>query len=232
MHDKYVEGTIREVSMPGDSRSNDLDMLLNPLPSLSNNQTSLTRIEDLQLPRQPGEHLTNEQRAEIQAIFLTELKQRANISDACRVAGIDRSTAYYWLNHDEYFASQWADAEAIANDALRREAWRRATDGVSEPIVSMGKLVRDETTGQPLTVQKYDTPLLMMLMRARMPEYRDTKNVDINQTTTINTSHQLTIDTRGMNAEELSAIRQIAQAMKEREQARIEKTGKHDQAGE
>ena len=188
----------------------------------SHSSTYPTLNEDI---RRQGERINDpEQRAKIQATFLDVFSQRANVSDAAAAAGIDRTMVYYWLKHDENFAAGWNDAQEIANDVLRRESWRRAVDGTSEPIVSMGKLVRDET-GEPLTVQKYDTPLLMMLMRARMPEYRDTKNIDMQQTLNVNTSHTLTLDTRGMSAEELSQLRQLAEGIKSREQARIEKTG-------
>ena len=180
MHDKYVEsslaGPTREDDVLQHSRDATLDTLLNPSLHL-NTSTSLMHNEDI---RRQGERIDDpEKRAAIQAIFLEEFSKRSNLTDAARQAGIDRTLVYYWLQHDSNFADGYAIAEQQANDALRREAWRRATDGVSEPIVSMGKLVRDESTGEPLTVQKYDTPLLMMLMRARMPEYRDSRQVTV-----------------------------------------------------
>jgi hypothetical protein len=33
----------------------------------------------------------------------------------------------------------WAEAEEIAADRLEAEAWRRAVDGVSEPVIQHGK---------------------------------------------------------------------------------------------
>lgn len=186
------------------------DIVVDSSPQHSNTPTHFLHNEDI---RRQGERIDDpELRATIQITFLEEFSRRANVTDSCLVAGIDRSTVYYWLKHDPDFASAWSIAEEQANDVLRRESWRRAVDGTSEPVVSMGKLVQDED-GNPLTVQKYDTPLLIMLMRARMPEYRDSKNIDVTQTTTINTSHQLTIDTRNMSIEDLQALRAIAERM-------------------
>lgn len=213
-----------------DSSVDELDKLVSPPPSLDAS-TSLARI-DSPAPRRQGQNMTDEERLQAQVTFLEEFAKQANVTKACEIAGIHRSLVYQWLQADENFMLGWAESEQRANDVLRAEAYRRAVDGTEEPIVSMGKVVRDETTGSMLTVKKYDTPLLLTLMRARMPEYRDSRQVTVDSTVNVNTSHQLTIDTRGMSAEELAAIRQIAQAMKEREQARIEKTGKHDSAGE
>lgn len=224
---QYVRSFPPFEDMPAKTIDSTVDTLVNPPPS-HDNVTSLTRIE----PLRPGQSFTEDERAIVKAIFLEAFSEQANVTRACATAGISRETAYRWLREDEDFAAAWSVAEQHANDVLRGEAFRRAVTGVDEPIVSMGKLVRDESTGEMITVRKYSDNLLLTLMRARMPEYRDSRQVTVDSNVTVNTSHQLTIDTRGMNAEELSAIRQIAQAMKEREQARIEKTGKHDSAGE
>jgi hypothetical protein len=56
----------------------------------------------------------------------------------------------------------------MAADRLREEAWRRAVDGVSEPLVSAGKLVHDDD-GQPIMVKRYSDSLLQVLMKAHQP---------------------------------------------------------------
>jgi hypothetical protein len=44
-------------------------------------------------------------------------------------------------------------------DALEAEAWRRAVDGVPEPLVSGGKVVRNDD-GQPLAIRRYSDSLI------------------------------------------------------------------------
>lgn len=182
--------------------------------------TSNARIEGALPTRRPGQHPDTEEKQYIQAVFLVAFSEQANVSLACEQAGVDRSTVYRWLESDPEFAAGWEVAEQKADDVLRREAYRRGVIGYEEPIVSLGKLVYG-TDGQPMTVRKYSDVLLLTLMRARMPEYKESKHVDMNSTVNVSTStsHTLALDLRGMNAEELAQVRQIAQAMKEREQS-------------
>jgi hypothetical protein len=67
------------------------------------------------------------------------------------------------------FAKAWDEAEERAADALEAEAWRRAVVGVQEPIVSSGKVVRDDD-GQPLAIRRYSDALMLALLKARRPE--------------------------------------------------------------
>jgi hypothetical protein len=61
---------------------------------------------------------------------------------------------------------------------LEAEAWRRAVEGVAEPLVSMGKLVRDEND-QPIAIRKYSDALMAVLLRAHKPEkYAERKQVE------------------------------------------------------
>jgi hypothetical protein len=66
----------------------------------------------------------------------------------------------------------------ITADRLEAEAWRRAVDGVSEPLVSAGKLVRDEN-GNPMVIKRYSDNLLALLLRAHKPDrFRDRTSVE------------------------------------------------------
>ena len=67
------------------------------------------------------------------------------------------------------FAAAWEEAEERAVDRLEAEAWRRAVDGVPEPLVSSGKVVRDDD-GQPLAIRRYSDTLMLALLKARRPE--------------------------------------------------------------
>jgi hypothetical protein len=105
--------------------------------------------------------------------FLETLAETGNVTAAAAAAGISRGGAYDHRQIDDAFAAAWREAEEIAADKLEAEAWRRAVDGVSEPVISMGKLVRDEND-QPVTIQRYSDNLLALLLRAHRPEkFRD-----------------------------------------------------------
>ncbi|HLG85977.1 MAG TPA: terminase [Alphaproteobacteria bacterium] len=115
--------------------------------------------------------------------FLAALEASGNVSVAARAAGIGRATAYRWRGRDVTFAADWDEAEAVAADALEREAWHRAVEGVPEPVVSAGRLVmveRADGSMAPLTIRRYSDALLITLLRARRPEkFRERAAVQI-----------------------------------------------------
>ncbi len=91
-----------------------------------------------------------------------------NVSRACEVVGIDRSTPYtaQWQDDDE-FQELLRMAEGMAADHLEAEAIRRAYEGVTEPVGFY--------RGSPSAyVQKYsDTLLIFLLKGARPDKYAD-----------------------------------------------------------
>ena len=101
--------------------------------------------------------------------FLRALADCGIVSVAASIAGITRARAYQVRRQDPGFASAWEEAEEQAADALEAEAWRRAVDGVPEPLVSAGRVVRDDD-GQPLAIRRYSDNLLLALLKARRPE--------------------------------------------------------------
>jgi len=98
--------------------------------------------------------------------FLEALADTGSVTTAVAIAGTSRTRVYELRKADPAFASAWQDAEEIAADRLEDEARRRAVEGVPEPLVSAGKLVRDDN-GQPIMVPRYSDTLLLALLRAR-----------------------------------------------------------------
>jgi hypothetical protein len=92
------------------------------------------------------------------------------VSSACRLVHVGRTTVYD-ARIDEEFARAWDEIEAETTDAMEREAYRRGVLGVSEPVVSGGKLLGE--------VQKYSDTLLIFMLKARKPTvYRDNVKVE------------------------------------------------------
>lgn len=103
----------------------------------------------------------------MQASFIEELAKRGNVRDACLVAGIPRRTAYDWRAADSAFAAAWDAALDEAADTMEREAFRRAVEGVDEPVY--GALGSGSGTGQVGVIRKYSDTLLIFLMKAARP---------------------------------------------------------------
>ncbi len=137
------------------------------------------RNEDpLVIRRQGYRMFSEEERNQLKEKFLEVFDQTCNISAACRQIGIDRSLVRYWKEHDASFMVRFTDLNADATDRLLAEAVRRATEGDDEYVVSMGKLVMGPE-GNPLTTRKRSDRLLELLLKARLPEFRD-KQTDVN----------------------------------------------------
>jgi hypothetical protein len=97
--------------------------------------------------------------------FLKALAETGCITRAAQRAGVARSSMYNAKHRDPEFASAWAAAEQEGADVLEAEAYRRAVEGVEQPVYYKG-----EKCG---TVTRYSDRLLLALMRAKKPEYRD-----------------------------------------------------------
>ena len=97
--------------------------------------------------------------------FLKALAETGSVATSAALAGTSRTRVYELRKADPAFASAWEDAEEIAADRLEEEARRRAVEGVEEPLVSGGKLVRDDN-GQPITVRRYSDNLLLALAQS------------------------------------------------------------------
>ena len=104
--------------------------------------------------------------------FLKALAETGSVTVAVSVAGISRSRCYAHRKVDTAFAAAWDEAEEVAADRLEDEARRRAIEGVPEPLVSAGKLVRDDD-GQPIAVRRYSDNLLLALLKAHRPPRRE-----------------------------------------------------------
>jgi len=108
--------------------------------------------------------------------YLLALSFCGNVSLAAKVAGIDRATVYVWRNGkagrensraDEAFLSAEMIAKEMAADRLEGEAWRRAVEGVQEPVGFY--------RGEPgAYVRRYSDTLLIFLLKGLRPEkYRE-----------------------------------------------------------
>jgi hypothetical protein len=143
-------------------------------------------------------------------LFLDSFSENANVMLSARAAGIDRSTVYKWLEHDETFSLAFNQAKENAKDVLRAEIYRRSVEGWDEDVYQLAKFAG--------TVRKYDTTLLIFHAKMMMPEYRDKQTVDVNANVTgsVQTS-DLSNDLRLLNDEQLAQFKTWLLAAKTKE---------------
>jgi len=104
--------------------------------------------------------------------FLEALADTGSVTTAVAVAGTNRTRVYELRKLNPEFATAWAEAEEIAADRLEDEVRRRALEGVPEPFVSAGKLVRGDD-GKPITVRRYSDSLRLALLKTRRAPRRE-----------------------------------------------------------
>jgi hypothetical protein len=96
------------------------------------------------------------------------------VSRAAKLVGSSTARVYAMRHNDPAFRRGWDEAEEIAADRLEAEAWRRAVEGVDEPAVNAGRLVRDEE-GNAVMVRRYSDMLLLALLKAHRPAKFNTR---------------------------------------------------------
>ena len=101
--------------------------------------------------------------------FLDTLSRTGNPSAACQASGLTRRTINRTRENDPVFARDYDEAMEEAADLLEAEAWRRALEGVAQPLIKAGQPVLD-ADGIAITVRRYSDPLLVMLLRGCKPE--------------------------------------------------------------
>ena len=123
-------------------------------------------------------------------IFLKALAKRGNVSEAAKAAKVNRDTANEHRKSDPAFAAGWEIALEDAADALEREAFRRAHDGVLKPVFGSGGTgVGTVEVGR---VREYSDTLLIFLLKGIRPaKYRDNFNVTGSVAVTQVTSDEL-----------------------------------------
>ena len=136
-------------------------------------------------------------------IFLDTLAQTGNVSEASRACGQDKRYLYRKRAEDQVFAQRWEEALTECVDRIEREAFRRAVEGVDEPVIHQGRLsyeyvmnpdgtVRKDADGLPivamdsnglpkhLSVRKYSDSLLQTLLKGNLPsKYRENSTIKI-----------------------------------------------------
>jgi hypothetical protein len=74
--------------------------------------------------------------------------------------------------NDKEFSAEWEDALEVAGDLVEEEAFRRAIEGVCEPVYYRGEICGYKTN--------YSDQLLLTMLRRFRPEYRD--KIDVHKT--------------------------------------------------
>jgi hypothetical protein len=121
-------------------------------------------------------------------VFLAELARHGIQYRAARAASPRASSRYGAIqtfvderNRDPVFAAQWEEAMEAAKASVEHELYRRAQEGVEEPI--FGGRHKEKVVG---TVRRYSDRLLELRAKALLPAYREVSSVSVNGRVTHN----------------------------------------------
>jgi len=121
-------------------------------------------------------------------VFLAELARHGIQYRAARAASPRASSRYGAIqtfvderNRDPVFAAQWEEAMEAAKASVEHELYRRAQEGVEEPI--FGGRHKEKIVG---TVRRYSDRLLELRAKALRPAYREVSSVSVNGRVTHN----------------------------------------------
>ena len=76
---------------------------------------------------------------QLKKVFLDIYPEAFTITEACKKSGINRTTFYYWLDHDPQFVQDMEVAKKSAVDLLEAEARRRAVKGSDTLLIFLLK---------------------------------------------------------------------------------------------
>lgn len=164
------------------SEKNPLHEVYNDLPVCLPSDFDVDAIEEHILQR-----MTVPQRTALikKAVFLRAFAVRGVMRDGCKAAGVTYNLVHtYWRKNDPWFEKMLLEATFETKDLLEAEAYRRAVEGVDEPVIYQGMIttVFDPLTGldKVLTVKRYSDTLLQMLLKASDREkYSDQSKLQV-----------------------------------------------------
>ena len=115
-----------------------------------------------------GGPLTDEEKG---AFLRAYVEHRFNFRAACEAVGRHFTTMYRHLRSDAKFRAAFEEVRGALGDVALAEAVRRAIDGVEKPVFHKGERVD--------TVVEYSDALLLAILRATRPEFRDAAKLEL-----------------------------------------------------
>ncbi|TWT95372.1 hypothetical protein Pla108_35200 [Botrimarina colliarenosi] len=109
--------------------------------------------------------------------LLAAYRETATITGAARASGVDHKSHYRWRRDCPTYAAAFDQTCHEAADELEEEARRRAVEGVRTVCYGRdGRPLIDPETGEPYVSVRYSDRLLIVLLKANLPEKFGNRN--------------------------------------------------------
>jgi hypothetical protein len=117
---------------------------------------------------------------DVQQRFLTALVHSGKLAAIVDTAGLSDELILELRKQSPEFSEELAATQfQVSAKKLEETAHQRAIDGVLEPVVSSGTIVRDDEN-KPISTQRHSDYLLIELLKANFPEkFHDLRMISV-----------------------------------------------------
>lgn len=114
------------------------------------------------IPRDVASVMTAGLTSPAKVAFILNLSLLGNRTRAAAATGVSTTTTWLWRRDDDVFRERYMEAMKIAAELHEDEMFRRASEGVLEPVFQGGRLVG--------SVRKFSDTLLIFALKGALPE--------------------------------------------------------------
>jgi len=107
--------------------------------------------------------------------FFKAISEAKSISAACRIAGMSRTSFYRYVENDVSIKHRYDEAQQAGREFLEDAALKRAVHGVRKEI----PYLYEGTVVHTVVETRYSDQLLITMLKARVPAYRDDQSTAI-----------------------------------------------------
>jgi hypothetical protein len=160
----------------------------------------------------PSGAMTEEKRTEVKANLLKELAKTDNKTLSCENAGTTKATFYKWVETGFITKAELEEAHNQYLDTIREEVRRRYLHGVRKPLLSSGRLVKDDLD-QPIWVEYPSDIMLVKVAEHMLPEWQDGNKPNGNgipTTTGSDSQYGIYFDAKDLTPEQFQTLKEIA----------------------
>src|SRR6266487_5614111 len=167
--------------------------------------------------------IPDEYKPAIKEKLLETLGKTNIVQISCESAGITRATFNSWINHGLITREDLDDALERYRDQIRAEITKRTFVGVRKPLLSNGRVVKDDNN-QPIYNDVPDSRLLIEMAKHILPEWMQAERTDAlhGDLDKVPAQYLLQIDARLLLPDEFQIIKDIATAIEMRAQGVVE----------
>lgn len=155
--------------------------------------------------------------------YCAELAKTGRRMAACLKVGVHRVTVASHLKKSPHFKEMYEEAMEEYRNVLQDAAHQRGVEGWEEPVYHQGRRVIDtDNDGKEVrvSVRKFDTQLLIMLLKRHCPEFNEKRVVE-----NMNTNVDLGLaDIEGLTDEQADLLQKMLDSQEQKDDGEVQES--------